>query len=43
MENKNFNVQFESNENKAKSVWRNIGIAALSFLVAVVTVIVINI
>ncbi len=43
MDNKDYrSEQFETNENKAKTVWRNIGIGALSVFVAVLTVVVIN-
>ncbi len=43
MDNKNVNNQYENNENKAKNVWRNIGIGVMAFLVAVLTVVVISI
>lgn len=44
MDNEKYNGnQFESGENKAKTVWRNIGIGALALFVAVLTVVVINI
>ena len=43
MENKEFRANYESSENKSKIVWRNIGIGVLSVLVAVLTVLVINI
>lgn len=45
MDNKEFQTQYqyESNESKNKKIWKNIGIGALSFLVAVLTILVINI
>lgn len=43
MDNKNLNNQYETNENKAKNVWRNIGIGVMAFFVAVLTVVVISI
>ena len=42
MDNKDYRSNYEANENKAKTVWRNIGIAVLSLFVAVLTVVVIN-
>ena len=36
------NEQYESNDNKAKNVWRNIGIGALALFIALLTVVVIN-
>lgn len=41
MDNKDYRG-FEPVENKTKTVWRNIGIGALSVFVAVLTVVVIN-
>ena len=43
MENKEFRANYESSENKNKTVWRNIGIGALSVFMALLTVLVINI
>ncbi len=43
MDNKNVNNQYETNENKAKNIWRNIGIGVMAFFVAVLTVVVISI
>lgn len=43
MENNDYrNNGIEQNESKAKVVWRNIGIGALSVFLAVLTVVVIN-
>lgn len=42
MENKDYRVNYESNANKSKTVWRNIGIGVLALFVAVLTVLVIN-
>lgn len=43
MDNKDYStVRYETNESKAKTVWRNIGIGVLSLFVAVLTVVVIN-
>ena len=42
MDNKEFRANYESNENKAKTVWRNIGIGVLAVFVAVLTVLVIH-
>ena len=42
MEYKNFQNQYENNENKEKHVWRDIGIGVLAVLIAVLTVVVIN-
>lgn len=45
MDNKDYrnNNQYETNESKAKTIWRNIGIGVLSLFVALLTVVVINI
>ena len=42
MENKEFRANYETNENKAKTVWRNIGIGVLAVVLAALTVLVIN-
>lgn len=44
MDNKNFQneFQFETNGGKAKKVWKTIGIIALAFVLAALTVVVIN-
>lgn len=42
MENKVVRVNYESNENKAKTFWRNVGIGVLSVLIAALTVLVIS-
>ena len=43
MDNKDYStVRYETNENKAKVIWRNIGIGVLAVFVAVLTVVVIN-
>ena len=35
MENKNFQNQYENNENKEKRVWRDIGIGVLAVIVVI--------
>ena len=43
MDNKDYStVKYDNNDSKAKTIWRNIGIGALAFFVAVLTVVVIN-
>lgn len=42
MENKDYRVNLETSESKGKTFWRNFGIAALSVLMAALTVLVIN-
>ena len=43
MDNKDYrNDQYESNDSKAKTIWRNIGIGALAVFVSILTVVVIN-
>lgn len=42
MENKEFRANYETNENKSKTVWRNIGIGVLAVALAALTVLVIN-
>ncbi len=42
MDNKNNQSPAEINENKAKKVWMGIGLGALSVLLAVFTVLIIN-
>lgn len=43
MDNKDYrNNQYETSENKVKTIWRNIGIGVLAVFVAILTVVVIN-
>ena len=43
MDNKDYSTtRYETNDSKAKTVWRSIGIGVLAFFVAALTVVVIN-
>ena len=43
IENKNINLYEEPEQNKGKSFWKQAGVFALALLLAVITVIVINV
>lgn len=42
MDNKDIRINYETGENKTKTIWRNIGIGVLAFVIAALTVLVIH-